>query len=61
MKTLKRIQLKLFVDQKDLFVLYKKYFQGEIAIGSRDIAVNKKVPLECSDDHATHLGIFSSF
>ena len=51
---LKRIQLKLFVHQKDLFVRYGKIFQGEIAIRSRDIAINKKVPLECSDDRATH-------
>ena len=38
----KRIQLKLFVHQKDLFVQCEKYFQGEIAIKSRDIAINKK-------------------
>ena len=50
----KRIQLKLFVHQTDLFVRYEKNFQGEIAIRSRDIAINKKVPLECSDDRATH-------
>ena len=51
---LKRIQLKLFVHQKDLFVRYGKNFEGEIAIKSRDIAINKRVPLECSDDRATH-------
>ena len=56
---LKRIQLKLFVHQKDLFVQYEKHFQGEIAMRSRDIAIYKKVPLECSDDHATHLDSWS--
>ena len=55
---MKRIQLKLFVHEKDLFVRYGKNFQGEIAIRSRDIAINKKVPLECSDDRATHLNPF---
>ena len=49
------MQCKLFVYQKDLFVRCEKNFQGEIAIRSRDIAINKKVPLECSEDHATHL------
>ena len=48
------MQLKLFVHQKDLFVRYEKHFQGEIAIRSRDIKINKKVPLECSDNRATH-------
>ena len=48
------INLKLFVHQKDLFVRYGKNFQGEIAIRSQDIAINKKVPLECSEDRATH-------
>ena len=50
----------LFVHQKDLFVRYGKIFQGEIAIRSRDIAINKKVHLECSDGHATHLLHLSS-
>ena len=45
---------KLFVYQKDLFVRCEKNFQGEIAIRSQDIAINKKVPLECSEDRATH-------
>ena len=49
------MQRKLFVYQKDLFVRCEKNFQGEIAIRSRDIAINKKVPLECSEDRATHL------
>ena len=47
----KRIQLKLFVHQT---LRYEKNLQGEIAIRGRDIAINKKVPLECSDDGATH-------
>ena len=51
---LKRMQRKLFVYKKDLFVRCEKNFQGEIAIKSRDIAINKKVPLECSEDRATH-------
>ena len=51
---LKRMKRKLFVYQKDLFVRCEKNFQGEIAIRSRDIAINKKVPLECSEDRATH-------
>ena len=51
----KRIQLKLFVHQADLLVRYEKNFQGEIAIRSQDIAINKKAPLECSHDRATHL------
>ena len=55
---LKRIQLKLFVHQKDLFVRYEKNFQGEIAIRSWYVAINRKAPLECSDDHATHLHDF---
>ena len=48
------IILKLFVHQNDLFVRYGKNLQGEIAIRSQDIAINKKVPLECSEDRATH-------
>ena len=54
---LNRRQLKLFVHQKHQFVRYEKHFQGEIAIRSQDIAINKKVPQECSDDRATHLTI----
>ena len=49
------IQLKLFVHQIYLFVQYEKNFQGEIAIRSRDISINKKVPPECGDDRATRL------
>ena len=48
------MQRKLFVYKKDLFVRCEKNFQGEIAIKSWDIAINKKVPLECSEDRATH-------
>ena len=48
------MQYKLFVYQKDLFVRCEKKFQREIAIRSRDIAINKKVPPECSEDRATH-------
>ena len=48
------MQRKLFEYQKDLFVRCEKNFQGEIAIRSRDIAISKKVPLECSEDRATH-------
>ena len=51
------MQRKLFVYQKDLFVRCEKNFLAEIAIRSRDIAINKKVPLECSEDRATHLSI----
>ena len=53
------MQCKLFGYQKDLFVQCEKNFQGEIAIRSRDIAINKKVPVECSEDRATYLDIFS--
>ena len=54
------MQRKLFGYQKDLFVRCEKNLQGEIAIRSRDIAINKKVPLECSEDRATHLWILVS-
>ena len=50
---LKRIQFKIHVHQKDLFLRHEKHFQDEIAIRSRDIAINKKVPLECSYDSPT--------
>ena len=49
------MQRNLFVYQKDLFVRCEKNFQGEIAIRSRNIAIKKKVPLECSEDRVTHL------
>ena len=48
------MQRQLFVYQKGLFVRCEKNFQGEIAIRSSDIAIDKKVTLECSEDRATH-------
>lgn len=52
---LKGIQLLLFLHQEDLFAQNEKNFEGEIAIRSRVIGINKEVPSECSHDCSSHL------
>ena len=48
-------QVIFFLHQEDLFTQNEKNFEGEIAIRSRGIGINKEVPPECSHDCSTHL------